>query len=242
MSKLSSHSKSYLSIRAERVIFFRPVRRPAFGRPSWRARCRWRKECITERIVTTTVGALSRRHDRGESIGGNGSCGVCCSSGTVPDVRVATFARSVRAAANAPQIIAFVRITLARRLAEQGQSTFRNSTVRPIARLSEGGLEQILTVIPIIWLVGALDAAKNSVPRSTTLTFLYSSSLRFCLPLGSRRSFHSAACRGRSPRGASIRSDPNRLDDPQYILRLVGQVVRLSIETVTIIECLAPCA
>jgi predicted helicase len=31
---------------------------------------------------------------------------------------------------------------------------------------------------------------------------------------------------------SGIRSDPNRADDPQYIVRLVGQVVRVSAETV----------
>ena len=35
---------------------------------------------------------------------------------------------------------------------------------------------------------------------------------------------------------SGIRSDPNRADDPQYIVRLVGQVVRVSIETVKIVE------
>ncbi len=33
---------------------------------------------------------------------------------------------------------------------------------------------------------------------------------------------------------SGVRSDPNRLDDPQYIVRLVGQVVRVSVETVGI--------
>ena len=33
-----------------------------------------------------------------------------------------------------------------------------------------------------------------------------------------------------------IRSDPNRADDPQYIVRLVGQVVRVSVETVGIVK------
>ena len=32
-----------------------------------------------------------------------------------------------------------------------------------------------------------------------------------------------------------IRSDPNRADDPEYIVRLVGQVVRVSLETVRIV-------
>ncbi len=34
---------------------------------------------------------------------------------------------------------------------------------------------------------------------------------------------------------SGIRSDPNRVDDPEYIVRLVGQVVRVSVETVRII-------
>ena len=35
---------------------------------------------------------------------------------------------------------------------------------------------------------------------------------------------------------SGIRSDPNRADDPEYIVRLVGQVVRVSVETVKIVE------
>ncbi len=41
---------------------------------------------------------------------------------------------------------------------------------------------------------------------------------------------------------SGIRSDPNRPDDPEYIVRLVGQVVRVSIETVRIVEGLPPFA
>jgi predicted helicase len=37
---------------------------------------------------------------------------------------------------------------------------------------------------------------------------------------------------------SGIRSDPNRADDPEYIVRLVGQVVRVSLETVKIVESL----
>jgi len=37
---------------------------------------------------------------------------------------------------------------------------------------------------------------------------------------------------------SGIRSDPNRPDDPQYIVRLVGQVVRVSVETVRIVSAL----
>ena len=35
---------------------------------------------------------------------------------------------------------------------------------------------------------------------------------------------------------SGIRSDPNREDDPEYIVRLVGQVVRVSLETVRIVK------
>ncbi len=37
---------------------------------------------------------------------------------------------------------------------------------------------------------------------------------------------------------SGIRSDPNRADDPEYIVRLVGQVVRVSVETVKIVNAL----
>jgi len=37
---------------------------------------------------------------------------------------------------------------------------------------------------------------------------------------------------------SGIRSDPNRSDDPEYIVRLVGQVVRVSLETVQIVKAL----
>jgi len=39
---------------------------------------------------------------------------------------------------------------------------------------------------------------------------------------------------------SGIKSDPNREDDPQYIVRLVGQVVRVSLETVRIVSSLPP--
>jgi predicted helicase len=35
---------------------------------------------------------------------------------------------------------------------------------------------------------------------------------------------------------SSIRSDPNRADDEEYIVRLVGQVVNVSLETVRIVN------
>jgi len=37
---------------------------------------------------------------------------------------------------------------------------------------------------------------------------------------------------------SGIKSDPNREDDPDYIVRLVGQVVRVSVDTVAIVNAL----
>jgi len=39
---------------------------------------------------------------------------------------------------------------------------------------------------------------------------------------------------------SGIRSDPNRADDPEYIVRLVGQVIHVSLETARIIKSLPP--
>ncbi len=35
---------------------------------------------------------------------------------------------------------------------------------------------------------------------------------------------------------SGIVSDPNRADDPEYIVRLVGQIVKVSLETVRIVK------
>ena len=39
---------------------------------------------------------------------------------------------------------------------------------------------------------------------------------------------------------SGITNDPNRPDDPEYILRLIGQVITLNLETVRIVEALPP--
>jgi predicted helicase len=39
---------------------------------------------------------------------------------------------------------------------------------------------------------------------------------------------------------SGITNDPNRADDPQYILRLIGQVITVSLETLTIVRSLPP--
>ena len=41
--------------------------------------------------------------------------------------------------------------------------------------------------------------------------------------------------RVKTDKRSGITSDPNNLDDPEYIVRLVAQVVRVSLETVKIV-------
>ena len=36
-------------------------------------------------------------------------------------------------------------------------------------------------------------------------------------------------------RSGTLRADPNRADDPEYIVRLVGRVVTVSVETVKLV-------
>jgi len=38
---------------------------------------------------------------------------------------------------------------------------------------------------------------------------------------------------------SGITNDPNRADDPQYIVRLIGKVITLSLETVKLVQSLA---
>jgi len=42
----------------------------------------------------------------------------------------------------------------------------------------------------------------------------------------------------RTDKRSGIVNDPNQLDDPQYIIRLMGKVMTLSLETVQIVEAL----
>jgi len=39
---------------------------------------------------------------------------------------------------------------------------------------------------------------------------------------------------------SGVTNDPNRADDPEYILRLIGQVITVSLETVKIVQSLPP--
>jgi len=55
----------------------------------------------------------------------------------------------------------------------------------------------------------------------------------FAAPVAGGQTVASASVSG-------IVSDPNRRDDPEYIVRLIGRVVTVSVETVQIVESLPP--
>ena len=42
--------------------------------------------------------------------------------------------------------------------------------------------------------------------------------------------------RVKTDKRSGIVNDPNRADDPQYIVKLIGQVITVSLETVDIVE------
>ena len=42
--------------------------------------------------------------------------------------------------------------------------------------------------------------------------------------------------RVKTDKRSGITSDPNRQDEPEYIVRLVGQVVKVSLETVRVVD------
>ena len=58
--------------------------------------------------------------------------------------------------------------------------------------------------------------------------------------LGNRSTLHGLIdrYRVRTDKRSGIVNDPNQLDDPQYIIRLMGKVMTLSLETVQIVEAL----
>ena len=84
----------------------------------------------------------------------------------------------------------------------------------------------------------AKNKASLTVNKSLTLSGIPPEA--FAYRLGNRSAIHWVIDQYQvytDPRSA-ITSDPNRQDDPEYIVRLVGQVIRVSIESVAIIKSL----
>ena len=83
-----------------------------------------------------------------------------------------------------------------------------------------------------------LSADKTSLRVNDSLTLAGIPPAVFEYRLGNRSALDWVIDQFRGPedKRSGIRSDPNRADDPEYIVRLVGQVVRVSVETVRIVK------
>jgi len=81
-----------------------------------------------------------------------------------------------------------------------------------------------------------LSADKTSLRVNDSLTLAGIPPAAFEYRLGNRSALDWVIDQYRvtEDKRSGIRSDPNRADDPEYIVRLVGQVVRVSVETVRI--------
>jgi len=96
--------------------------------------------------------------------------------------------------------------------------------------------------VPFSWRVERMRLNKNktalTVNESLTLDNIPPEAFHY--RLGNRSALEWVIDQYRITEDArsGIRSDPNREDDPEYIVRLVGQVVRLSLETVRIVNSL----
>jgi len=83
-----------------------------------------------------------------------------------------------------------------------------------------------------------LSKDKASLKVNDTLTLVGIPSETYAYHLGNRSALDWVIdqYRVKTDKRSGITSDPNRADDPEYIVRLVGQVIRVSIETVRIVK------
>ena len=98
--------------------------------------------------------------------------------------------------------------------------------------------------MPLDWRVEAMKLTKDKA------TLIYNDFLTlsgippeaFDYRLGNRSALEWVIDRYRVSRDAqgNIVSDPNRLDDEEYIVRLIGQVITVSLETQRIVNSLPP--
>ena len=87
-----------------------------------------------------------------------------------------------------------------------------------------------------------LSKDRKSLKVNDTLTLAGIPSEAFEYRLGNRSALEWVIdqYRVKEDKRSGIRSDPNRPDDPEYIVRLVGQVIHVSLETVRIVNSLPP--
>jgi len=104
-----------------------------------------------------------------------------------------------------------------------------------------GGVKPPLRSLPLSYRVEdkmRLSKDRKSLKVNDTLTLGGIPPEAFEYRLGNRSALEWVIdqYRVKEDKHSGIRSDPNRADDPEYIVRLVGQVVRVSLETVRIVN------
>jgi predicted helicase len=96
--------------------------------------------------------------------------------------------------------------------------------------------------VPLNWRVEAMKLTrdKSAIIYNDFLTLAGIPPEVFEYKLGNRSALEWVIDQYRVARDekGNIASDPNRLDDEQYIVRLIGQVVTVSLETLKVVESL----
>ncbi|HEY3414293.1 MAG TPA: type ISP restriction/modification enzyme [Armatimonadota bacterium] len=96
--------------------------------------------------------------------------------------------------------------------------------------------------VPFTWRVEKMALSKDKdaiqVNKSLRLTGVPEDCFRYRLGNRSALDWVIDQYQVKADKRTGIVSDPNRPDDPEYIVRLVGQVIRVSVETVKIVESL----
>ena len=97
--------------------------------------------------------------------------------------------------------------------------------------------------MPLSWAITdkmVLNKEKTALRVNDTLTLAGLPPAAFEYRLGNRSALDWVIDQYRvsEDKRSGIKSDPNRAADPQYIVRLVGQVVKVSVETIRIVAAL----
>ncbi len=108
-------------------------------------------------------------------------------------------------------------------------------------QVKEWPLKSIETAdVPLSYCVEKMKLAKDKkslwVNESLTLAEIPAEVLEYRLGNRSALEWVIDQYQVSQDKQSGIKSDPNRADDPEYIVRLVGQVVRVSVETVKIVR------
>ena len=115
--------------------------------------------------------------------------------------------------------------------------TYESAEEYPLRRIENNA-------VPFSWRVTKMRLSKDkdavAVNESLTLAGIPETAFRYRLGNRSAVEWVIDQYQVRTDPRSGITSDPNRADDPEYIVRLLGQVTTVSVETVRLVEELGP--